>query len=149
MAGDILLYASRDITDDVIEIKTGDDVAHIEIYAGSGQSWASRNGIGVNLYPFRPDGLRYVRRPIAHVDSTALSALGMTYKGAPYNWDDIAESVDVNLSNLNKGYDCSHFATVLLRGVNCAQFDISYPEDKITPRDFKISPMAVNLPFTQ
>lgn len=47
----------------VINIKTWSRFCHIEIYAGNKQSFASRDGQGVGLYPFRASELLKVRRP--------------------------------------------------------------------------------------
>ena len=135
--GDILLYDEPDIVDDVIAIKTGDDVAHIEIYAGLGQSWASRNGIGVNQYPFRSHGLMYIRRPIQSIDIRAVLVWVKPYIGSPYGFGDILASVDI-VTKWN-GLDCSHFAASLMEAGGCPQFDAIYAKSKITPRDFKIT----------
>ena len=134
--GDILLYDEPDIVDDVIAIKTGDDVAHIEIYAGLGQSWASRNGIGVNQYPFRAHGLMYIRRPIQPIDIRAVLVWVKPYIGSPYGFGDILASVDI-VTKWN-GMDCSHFAACLLEAGGAPQFDLDCDKRKIAPRDFKI-----------
>lgn len=134
--GDICLYDSSSITDKVIDVKTGDDVSHIEIYAGNGQSWASRNGIGVGLYPFRPDGLKYVRRPLGF-ESAEAETYFKSVNGAPYGWGDILASADI--STALPGMDCSHFAANIMERGFCGQFDHNYDKRKITPRDFKLS----------
>jgi hypothetical protein len=135
--GDILLYASPDFVDDVIEWKTGDDVAHVEVYVGNSLSWASRNGIGVNEYPYRSNGLMYVRRPTMSFDLTKAKVwFEDGVKGLPYGFGDILAVMDIK-NNL-KGIDCSHFASSLLEVAGCPQFTIEYPRNKITPRDFKI-----------
>ena len=135
--GDIMLFNTLDLVDDVIDFKTGSDVAHIEIYAGGSKSYASRNGIGVGLYPVRITGLRYVRRPVGVLDIGALEDFFNKVDGAKYGFGDILENINWNLPL--PGYDCSHFAAALLRYGNCPQFDGTYPEPKITPRDFLIT----------
>ena len=139
--GDILLYGGADLVDRVIDWKEGEPlaggVAHIEIYAGNGQSWASRNGIGVNLYPFRPDGLQEVRRPQSRFNLAAVVKWFPFVNGSPYGWSDIAATIDLPFSE--KGFDCSHFAGTLLLIAECPQFDAAYPLNRITPRDFRIS----------
>jgi len=148
LRGDICLYRSKDITDEVIIWKEGDDVlsvAHIEIYAGGGQSWASRNGIGVGLYPFRPDGLVIVRRPSWVFDPQGkIDAWFATVKGTEYGWADIAANAGIVISNA-KGEDCSHFAAVLMETAGCPQFDLVFPRNEITPRDFKLSLMSAQM----
>lgn len=146
IAGTILLYSTKDIVDNVIEWKESDDVAHVEVYAGNGKSWASRNGVGVGLYDFRPDGLKYVRQLNAPFnDARALNWFDVV-NGAPYGWKDIEASaglsepneITVNPQVLKKtGMDCSHFAAALLEVGFCPQFDPSFPKNKITPSDFK------------
>ncbi len=131
-----MLYASPDLVDRVIEVASDDDVAHIEVYAGGGTSWASRNGIGVGLYPFRSVGLKYVRRPVKPLNLVLVNAWFPTVNGAPYGWGDIAANVGVNL-NL-AGMDCSHFVAVLCEVGECPQFDSVYPKDKIKPAHFKL-----------
>lgn len=49
----------------VINIKTWSRFSHVEIYAGNGKSFASRDGVGVGLYSYRADELAEVRRPSA------------------------------------------------------------------------------------
>jgi len=137
LPGDILLYASPDLIDKIIEWKEGGDVAHCEGYVGNGKSWASRNGIGVNEYPFRPDGLVQVRRPDGIFDMEAASAwFNTNAKGRPYGFGDIAATV--NLPDVLPGMDCSHFLSALLHAAGCPQFDSGYNKQKITPRDFQI-----------
>jgi hypothetical protein len=145
--GDICLYATGGFVDKVIEIKEGSDVAHIEIFAGGGKSWASRNGIGVGLYPFRPDGLVCVRRPNPFFK---LEAVESWFKdgidGIPYGFGDILANIEdwdsgpwqTDLRQCD-GVDCSHFAAALLEVGGCAQFDEHFPKNKITPRDSKLS----------
>ena len=67
--GDTLLYFDGgSMVDWLIAVKTGGKVAHIELYAGEGMAQASRNGIGVNCYALRLEGLVCVRRPIGGID---------------------------------------------------------------------------------
>lgn len=146
--GDVLLYASRDVADALIEWKEADagpDVAaHVEVYFGNGMSWASRNGIGVNAYAFRPDGLHQVRRPVGRFDGDAARAwFNAGVRGLPYGWGDILASV--NLAANLRGVDCSHFAAAMLEMARCAQFDPVFPKNKVTPRDFKLSREALVL----
>lgn len=135
--GDILLYSSKDVTDAVIEWKTGSDVAHVEVYMGDGISWASRNGIGVNAYPFRPEGLVKVRRPVMRFNVTeATDWFNASQKNQPYGWGDILATVDIKTNW--PGEDCSHFVAALLEVANAPQFHPRYDKKKITPRDFEI-----------
>ena len=142
-AGDILLYAGE-LVDDASLVKEGDEgadaAAHVELYMGHGVSYASRNGIGVNAYAFRQEGLHQVRRPVG---SATFDRAGVErwfeggVRGLPYGWADIAAAFNLHL--VTGGVDCSHFAASLLYVAGCGQFDASYPQNKITPRDFKLS----------
>lgn len=137
--GDILLYSTKDIVDSLIEWKTSGTVAHVEIYAGNGTSWASRNGIGLGNgpYPFRIEGLVQVRRPIAYFDPEQAEICFETkLKDLPYGFGDIEASVGIMESG--KGVDCSHAAAILLEEAGSPQFDSAYPKTTISPRDFLI-----------
>ena len=147
LAGDILLYSSLDIFDIAIEFKESDGKAHVEIYAAGGQSWASRNGIGVNIYSFRSSGLVAVRRPKGVFNSGLVDAwFENGVKGMKYGWIDILESLDIGpagsgTTNIKQfsGVDCSHFAAALMEVGQCPQFDTGYSKNKITPAEFDLS----------
>ena len=111
------------VMDEGIEIVSGDDVAHIEVYAGqtvsalttpggvgNPVSWASRNGIGVGLYGFRSDGLRYVYVPLG-----VLAAQQMAQPGAPLldGWLKVAA-----LNGLIPGFDADAVTDWFNRGID-------------------------------
>jgi len=60
--GDTLVYGRADLLDLAIELKTWSAACHVEIYAGDGMSFASRNGLGVDRYKYRAEQLIAVRR---------------------------------------------------------------------------------------
>jgi hypothetical protein len=135
---DLLLYSTPELVDDIIEWKTGDNVAHIEVYVGNGLAWASRNGVGVNEYPFRDTGLVYVRRPKLLPDMIeARKWFEDGVRHLPYGFCDILATM--NIKSSGRGVDCSHFVAAFCEIAGCSQFDASYPKNKITPRDFKTS----------
>jgi hypothetical protein len=136
--GNILLYSTKDIVDSLIEWKTGSDVAHIEIYMGGGISWASRNGIGVNTYPFRSSGLVKVRKLIGNFNlPLAQIWFEKTQKGQPYGFGDIL--ANENIITKFPGEDCSHFVAACCEVGECPQFDPIFPKARISPRDFEIT----------
>lgn len=136
--GDILLYSTKDIVDELIEWKTSGPVAHVEMYAGQGKSWASRNGIGVNEYSYRSQGLVCVKRPLlAPLESHARSWFTAPIKGSSYGLGDIAENMGLHVAS--KDFDCSHFVAKVLAIGDSPQFDADYDPSLITPRDFLIS----------
>jgi hypothetical protein len=145
--GDILLYSSLDIFDIVIELKESDGKAHIEIFAGNNESWASRNGIGVNIYPFRSQGLVAVRRPNGIFNKIKVDAwFADGVRGMKYGWSDILASLAIenagsgttDIKHFN-GVDCSHFAAALMEVAECPQFDTGYSKNKITPAESDLS----------
>jgi len=136
--GDICLYATKDLVDDIIEWKTGSDVAHVELYMGNNISWASRNVIGVNAYPFRTSGLVKVRRLSKNFNTTLAKVwFDKTQKGQPYGFGDIL--ANENIVTKFPGEDCSHFVAQALEIGECKQFDVSFPKAKISPRDFELT----------
>jgi hypothetical protein len=81
--GSILLYSSPSIVDWLIE-RTG-PCAHVELFLGNGRSFASRNGLGVNYYDLRKDGLIAIRSHIGvNVDTWVKWA--DTVVGDGYDW---------------------------------------------------------------
>lgn len=137
--GDILLYSSKDIIDDLIKWKEDGTVAHIEVYAGNGTSWASRNGVGCGqtTWPFRLEGLAVVRRPVQFFDGAkAEQSFETKLKGQPYGFGDI--EANIGLPDNGKGVDCSHAAAILCEDAGAPQFDSSYPKSKITPEHFQM-----------
>lgn len=135
--GDTLLYGTSDLVDEVIMVKTGGNVAHVEVYAGDDKAWASRNGIGVGLYDYRAMGLVAIRRNHGTFNKAAVDLWFPSVNGAPYGWDDIAESV--NIKELQTGFHCSHFAALVQEIGGCPQFDKAFDKVKVTPRDFGLS----------
>jgi hypothetical protein len=151
--GDILLYSSLDIFDIAIELKESDGKAHIEIFAGNAESWASRNGIGVNLYPFRSSGLVGVRRPKGIFNKVAVDAwFANGVRGMKYGWSDILASLAIKgagspTTDIKQfsGVDCSHFAAALMEVAECPQFDTGYSKNKITPAESDLSLGSVRI----
>ncbi len=83
--GDCLLYGPRGLAGWIIAIKTWHRIAHVEIYVGDGRSVASRDGIGVDLYPLRED-FTQVRRPTQPFDIVAALLWFQTVRGQAYDW---------------------------------------------------------------
>jgi len=142
--GDILEYNAPDPTDALIDLGTASDVAHIEIYHGYGLSVASRNGIGVNIYQFRSDGLKYVRRPVRVFNLTLADAWFYDgIKGLPYGFAGLLEFVNVDIPC--KGLICSTLADLYLKAGMCPMFADDFPAGKASPRDFKLTREAATI----
>jgi hypothetical protein len=133
---DVLLYFSHDLADDVIMEKTGGPVCHVERYLGAGKSWASRNGIGVNEYPLRLDGLVCVRRPPAGALDLAKGIPWLqTVKGWPYDWEGLLTSTGL----VDHGHEgqmfCSEFSLAFDRACGYEPFNPALAACKCYPYD--------------
>jgi hypothetical protein len=134
--GDVLLYYSHDLADDIIAEKTGKKVCHVERFTGDGKSWASRNGIGVNEYPLRLDGLVCVRRPPAGaLNEAAVRNYLTTVKGWPYDFLGLLTATSL----VNHGEDgkmfCSEFSVNFDRAGGYEPFNADQPAFETYPRD--------------
>lgn len=138
-AGDTLLYFDGSFVDRVIAIKTWSDVGHVEIYAGNGHSYASRNGIGVNVYPLRLDGLRYVLRP-NRVFRFELGSIWFEKdaKGQPYNFRDLLQFCLIRTKG--KGMICSQFGAEFYKACLYPVFNPMCPSGTIAPAQFLQTP---------
>lgn len=139
--GDCLLYGGSSLTDLIIEVKTWSIVAHVEIALDSGSSIASRNGIGVNKYAFRKEGLMFILRP----KTTLRLDLGLRWfedvaKGQAYDWLGLlCFTLAVKQGSPNKMF-CSEFATNFYRACQLPIFNPYWPADKVSPGNLLTSP---------
>lgn len=142
-AGDHLLYgADGSLVSWLIRHKTWSDVSHIEIYAGNGQSLASRNGVGVNMYPLRINSLRYVLRPLRPMNM--LKGLEWFYNTARYQKYDFKGLMCFYLAVKHGSHDrmfCSEFATRFDRQSDYQPFHSAWDADKVAPGNYLMSPM--------
>ena len=148
--GDTLLYFDDSLVDKIVAWKEGnpiDPVGHVEVYAGEGQSWASRNkgtDHGVNLYPFRIEGLAIVRRPVAPFDVNNVAEQWFkSIRGLPYGMADNLDDAGIEVTA--GGMNCSHTAATLYHAVGNSMFDPTYPAKAITPDDFRKSLASVQI----
>lgn len=144
LAGDCLLYRGNSLFDWLIYLKTWTFVCHVEVYQGGGLSVASRNGVGVNLYPLRTEGLAYVLRPKAvygPFDNVAANAWFYTKaQGQGYDWKGLlCFTLAVKQGSPNKMF-CSEFATRYYRAGRFNPFAPDYDADRISPGQFLQSP---------
>ncbi len=138
--GDILLYYEPGFVDWCISFRTWSDVAHVEIYLGDGLSTASRNGIGVDIYPLRLDGLQYVRRPVVPFDLAAARVFAAKMRGTPYGYADLGRFYLLKIPT--KGLICSQYGDLLLRAGSVIAFAEDYPAGAVSPRDFRLTSLA-------
>ena len=150
--GDVLLYRPTGIFGWVIATKTWHQVGHCEIYLGAGVSVASRDGLGVGIYPLRTADLatvcREAPRTCAYGGETHTFPLRFDLAKAlawyriqpaqPYGWLDLLQFVGLNIDS--KGIVCSPFATEFLRAGGLDPFNHE-PSLKIAPFQFRLSPV--------
>lgn len=140
--GDALMYAPSGFFGWAIAIKTYTKIAHISIYAGDGQSWASRDGKGVGLYPFRESKLAYVLRPTVPLDLLEMAKWFETVDGQGYDWLGIARFIawgSIGTGNNGRQF-CSEFACRLFRAGGFDPF-AGADADAISPAAFLINPL--------
>lgn len=151
-AGDCLLFSPSGFFGSIIKLKTWHNISHVEVYdgptgpSGAPQSWASRDGVGVNLYPARLNDIAIALRPrcLKGLDLDAMRAYGKSMIGTPYGWGDLLEFV--NITHDFKGIVCSPFATLLYRAGGFDPFD-GEDAQKIAPFEFAVTDAFVKLPL--
>ncbi len=142
--GDVLLYrpAKRSIFGWLIAVKTWNQISHVEVSIGGGESVASRDGQGVDRYPERTSELVHVLRPTVPFDLAAALAWFEGQRGQPYGWLDLAAFM--GWTGDAKGVVCSPFATMFLRAGGIDPFR-GYPHNKVPPFLFLTSPVFVDV----
>lgn len=138
---DCLLYNTKwDFVDFIIRLKTWGPAAHTEVYCGGGFSVASRNGIGVNRYPLRKEGLVAVLRPKSPVDRE--SAMAWFYKTACRQKYDFLGLMCFFLAVKRGSTDrqfCSEFDTNFYRAGAFEPFSPDVSADTVAPRTYLFS----------
>jgi cell wall-associated NlpC family hydrolase len=134
--GDVLLYRPKGVFGWIIRLKTWHPIAHVEIYLGNQQSAASRDGVGVGLYPLRLEGLAHVVRPKLPFDAAKALAFTEGMKGTPYGWLDLLNFGSISIDT--KGIVCSPFVTLLLRDNGIPVFG-DEPANLVAPFQFLTS----------
>lgn len=146
--GDLLLYKPSGLWGYLIAIKTWTaKVSHVEVYAGDGMSWASRDGVGVGLYPTRTDKIAYHLRPDEPLDFLAMQAWFETVDGQRYDWLGLARFLywgSIGTGNDGKQF-CSEFACRLYRSGGMDPFN-GVDADAIAPASFLLSNCFTRVP---
>lgn len=159
---DVLLYRPSGIFGQLIRVKTGQPISHVEVFvgrallaryapvvlsaldarygAGTEYSWASRDRIGVDFYPVRIDKYTaYQLRPTpiaTDEDERAAMAHGCALRGTPYGWLDLADFFGTGING--PGVVCSPAAASLLRARSVRVFQ-SIQARLVTPAMFRSS----------
>lgn len=137
--GDVLLYFTKDIVDLMIAEKTGMEVGHVERYFMDGQSFASRNGVGVNQYPLRLEGLVCVRRPKGVLDiEKGIKWFNECAKGKAYDFKGLLTFTSFIKSGDPNDMFCSEFSLNFDRACGFEPFNPSQRADHTSPRDLWI-----------
>lgn len=143
--GDCLLYSRTPFLKSrlgwffglVINVKTWSRFSHVEVYAGNGQSFASRDGQGVGLYPFRASELLKVRRPDPEKYTHSRSVRWFeTVDGQKYDWLGLlCFTLAVERGSNGKMF-CSEFATRWYRNAGLLVFNQEFNADRVSPAQF-------------
>lgn len=137
--GDCLIYTGSDLIDWAIRIKTWSRACHVELYAGEGTSLASRNGIGVNRYAYRREGLIRVLRPKPPFDFPRMQAWFETVRGQKYDWLGLlCFTLAVKQGSPDKMF-CSEFLTRVYRAGGFEPFQPDADADHIAPSEFMVA----------
>jgi hypothetical protein len=138
--GDHLLYGKSDLFGLITSVKTWSPAVHIEVYCAPGYSVASRNGIGVNLYPVRLAQLIAVLRPRRFDLEAAMQWFRAHARGEAYDWLGLlCFTLAVKQGSKRKMF-CSEFAARLDRHAGCRSFHPEFDADRIAPGNFAMSP---------
>ncbi len=141
--GDCLLYRPTSLFGRLVALKTWHAVSHVEVYAGSGQSFASRDGQGVDLYPLRLDGLRDVLRPVTPFDLAQAAAWFAAVRGQKYDWWGLFRFFTIGRGKPDRMF-CSELATRLYRHSGIEPFQPDEDADLVAPFEFLLSPAFVH-----
>jgi hypothetical protein len=91
---DILLYKpTADPAGFVIAWRTWHLVGHVEMYLGNGQSYTARIPNGVRIYPWMPQRLKMVLRPVTPLDMAGVREFIRQRGNLPYGWGDLFEFI--------------------------------------------------------
>ena len=117
--GDCLLYRPFNFYGHIIAIKTWHNVSHCETFIGNGHSVASRDGIGVGIYPMRQKDLYYVLRPKEPILlAVAMDKFRRVYQGQGYDFLGLirfAWREPVSATRFNNKQFCSELLTRFYR----------------------------------
>jgi len=143
--GDILLYSKSDVFGLLTSFRTFSPAVHVEMFEGEAMSLASRNGIGVNRYPFRDAQLAAVLRPKQAINMADVKAwfevpfnkiTGEGVRGRPYGWLDLLRFYGKKIKT--NGWICSQFVAKALSAGGLGVFASDYYCGTIDPGDYFI-----------
>lgn len=147
--GDVLLYRRQSLWSWLIRLKTFSPVSHVELYAGEGQAFASRDGEGVGTYPVREDGVWAILRPsvpLTPFEWDALARVHAHYVGAKYDWWGLLGFFQSShgRDDAAKAFCSEHIARVF-KLAGRPLFGFAWPSDKVSPGMFLACPLLDTL----
>jgi len=141
-AGDLLFYNTPgSFVDFVIRTKTWSNVAHVEGYIGYGRSVASRNGLGVNEYDFRSEGLVAILRPIQRFNSQQAYDWFKTVQGQQYDWSGLLCFAFAEWQGSPRKMFCSEFMKRWYEAGGLRILNPQWSADRTAPADLLKSPV--------
>lgn len=139
--GDCLLYRPSSFFGWLIAVKTWNWVSHVEVYADNDRSVASRDGIGVNIYPFRNEQLTRILRPRwPFVFAEAMQWFYQEAQGQKYDWKGILVFTLAVRQGARDRMFCSEFSTRFYRAGEFHPFADDYDADRVAPANYLTSP---------
>jgi hypothetical protein len=140
-AGDTILYYSGSVFDYAVALKTWTWASHVEFYRGGGQSYASRNGLGVQKYALRTDGVAAVLRPKVTLDLDAVDRYFMTVHGQEYDWKGLLCFTLAVAQGAKDKQFCSELWTNLHRAGGAEPFQPQWSADRTPPAFCLVTPI--------
>lgn len=134
--GDCLLYTPTGFFGYAISIKTWHRISHCELYVGRGWSAASRDGVGVNLYPLRMEQLAHILRPTQPFDVDQALTWFDTVRGQKYDWWGLLRFFTWTDEQPHDRMFCSECVTRIYRHGGFEPFQPDEDADGIAPFQF-------------
>ena len=136
--GDCLIYRPKGIVGWAIATKTWHRWSHVEAVEVPGKtSVGSRDGLGVNRYPFRASELGMVVRPDARFDFDKAMAYFRSVQGQKYDFWGLMAFYRTQAAKTNGKQFCSEFLTNFYRSGGCNPFH-GEPAEVIPPYYFAV-----------
>lgn len=138
--GDFLFYGAKgifDLSSQLVMRRTAWGYAvHVEIYHGEGESTASRNGLGVEIYPLRTKQLISVRRSKHNWDyHEAFLWFLNEARGQKYDWKGLLCFTYAVQSGAKDEMFCSEYATRFARKGDLHIVNYRQDADTVSPND--------------
>lgn len=140
--GDCLLYSGSGPWSWIIKVKTFSPVSHSEIYIGEGKTITSREGSGVNVYPFTDEHLHTVLRPEWPPDMAKMLEWFGTVKGQKYGYWQALRFFRLGKEDLTRMM-CSPCCARSYRAGHFHPFAGDYDASLVSPGMFLSSPHFV------